>query len=71
VSDWGGPCHQCGHPSSYHGATFCRCEAGSTRKRMCDCTGYNTTRGYVAIAAVLIWLDRNGIDRDRFLEELA
>lgn len=41
MSDWGGPCRKCGHPSAYHGMTFCRCEAGSTSKKMCDCDGYD------------------------------
>lgn len=37
---WGGPCIACGHPSSYHGVTFCQVRAGADRKRDCDCTGY-------------------------------
>ena len=40
MSEWGGPCTACGHPASYHGATFCQVRAGAAQKRDCDCTGY-------------------------------
>lgn len=40
VSAWGGPCVKCGHPASYHGATFCKVQAGAAVKRDCDCHGY-------------------------------
>ena len=38
---WGPYCTSCGHPSSYHGASFCQVDAGSTRKKPCDCDGYS------------------------------
>jgi hypothetical protein len=53
VSDWGPPCQQCGHPASFHGATFCMCDAGAETKRLCDCTGYNKTRLYVSYGALV------------------
>lgn len=37
---WGPFCVKCGHPSGYHGVTFCMVDAGSTTKRNCDCDGY-------------------------------
>ena len=40
MSAWGGPCAKCGHPASYHGATFCQVRAGAVQKRDCDCPGY-------------------------------
>ena len=40
MSAWGGPCSKCGHPASYHGATFCQVRAGAAQKRDCDCPGY-------------------------------
>lgn len=30
----------CGHPSTYHGATFCMVSAGASARRACDCAGY-------------------------------
>lgn len=40
MSEWGPPCERCGHPSAYHGTTFCQCMTGSDQKRPCDCSGY-------------------------------
>jgi len=39
---WGGwlSCLRCGHPSGYHGVTFCQVMAGSDDKRRCDCKGW-------------------------------
>jgi hypothetical protein len=46
---WGRPCLACGHPSSYHGVTFCKVNAGAAAKRACDCAGYqNPERPVVA-----------------------
>lgn len=41
MSVFGGPCIDCGHPSTYHGVTFCMCEVGANTKQQCDCEGYN------------------------------
>lgn len=37
---WGPPCVKCGHPSGYHGMTWCMHDSGGPAKRQCDCDGY-------------------------------
>lgn len=40
AAKWGPYCGKCGHPATYHGASFCQVDAGSVSKRPCDCDGY-------------------------------
>lgn len=40
MSDWGISCAKCGHPSAYHGMTFCQVDAGGVDKKRCDGDGY-------------------------------
>lgn len=40
MTEWGPWCWMCGHPSAYHGKTFCNAQVGLDNKKPCDCDGY-------------------------------